>query len=41
MAWQIQNDELLLSFDLPAGCYATMVLRELLDVVDAPAVVED
>ncbi|MDH5613270.1 MAG: tRNA pseudouridine(13) synthase TruD [Gammaproteobacteria bacterium] len=41
MVWQRQNDELLLSFDLPAGCYATMVLRELLDVVDAPAVSED
>lgn len=32
MAWQLHNDDLLLSFDLPSGCYATMVLRELLDV---------
>lgn len=32
MTWQLQNDDLLLSFDLPSGCYATMVLRELLNV---------
>lgn len=32
MIWQLQNDDLLLSFDLPSGCYATMVLRELLNV---------
>lgn len=40
MSWQLRDDELLLSFDLPAGCYATMVLRELLDV-DAPVVSEE
>lgn len=32
MQWQLLNDELSLSFDLPAGCYATMVLRELLEL---------
>ncbi|MCW8923061.1 MAG: tRNA pseudouridine(13) synthase TruD [Gammaproteobacteria bacterium] len=34
MQWQLQDGDLLLSFDLPSGCYATMVLRELLDVVE-------
>ncbi len=35
MNWTLEGDELLLSFDLPAGCYATMVLRELLNVDEA------
>lgn len=30
--WQLANGELLLSFGLPGGAYATSVLRELLDV---------
>ena len=34
MNWVFQDNDLLLSFDLPSGCYATMVLRELLDVHD-------
>ena len=34
MTWQLQNGDLLLTFDLPSGCYATMVLRELLEVVE-------
>lgn len=34
MSWQLKNDDLLLSFDLPSGCYATMVLRELLELVE-------
>ena len=38
MSWQRQHEDLLLSFDLPSGCYATMVLRELLELVE-PAVV--
>lgn len=32
MCWEFQDGDLLLSFDLPSGCYATMVLRELLEV---------
>ncbi len=35
MQWQLQGNELQLNFDLPSGCYATMVLRELLDVDEA------
>ncbi|MDH5711383.1 MAG: tRNA pseudouridine(13) synthase TruD [Gammaproteobacteria bacterium] len=35
MLWQLQGDELIISFDLPAGCYATMVLRELVDLHEA------
>jgi tRNA pseudouridine13 synthase len=30
--WQLANSDLLLSFGLPGGAYATSVLRELLDV---------
>ncbi|MCK5003188.1 MAG: tRNA pseudouridine(13) synthase TruD [Gammaproteobacteria bacterium] len=37
MTWQLQDGDLLLSFDLPSGCYATMVLRELLDVNEPAA----
>lgn len=29
LAWQSQDSNLILHFDLPAGCYATSVLREL------------
>ena len=31
MNWELQGADVLLNFDLPAGCYATMVLRELLE----------
>ena len=35
LAWQLAGDETLeLSFELPAGAYATMVLREIIDFVD-------
>lgn len=37
MQWQHKNDDLRLSFDLPSGSYATMVLRELLELIE-PAV---
>jgi len=36
MAWNLQEGELDLTFTLPAGAYATTVLRELLLVRDAP-----
>lgn len=36
MAWKLKDDELDLTFTLPAGAYATTVLRELLLVLDAP-----
>lgn len=32
LGWDLQQDELLLEFRLPAGAYATVVLRELVDV---------
>lgn len=32
--WQLKDDGLLLEFELPAGAYATAVLRELVDYVD-------
>ena len=39
LAWRWLDDAALeLRFDLPPGCYATTVLRELGDVVDAAAV---
>ncbi|HKX55902.1 MAG TPA: tRNA pseudouridine(13) synthase TruD [Xanthomonadales bacterium] len=31
-SWDLQQDELLLEFRLPAGAYATTVLRELVNV---------
>ncbi len=38
LTWSFpQDSQLLLAFSLPAGCYATVLLRELL-LVDAPAV---
>jgi tRNA pseudouridine13 synthase len=30
LSWELQKDELLLEFSLPAGAYATVVLRELI-----------
>ena len=30
MSWELKGDELSVVFNLPSGCYATMVLRELL-----------
>ena len=39
LAWRWPDDAALeLRFELPPGCYATTVLRELGDVVDAAAV---
>jgi tRNA pseudouridine13 synthase len=32
LSWDLQQDELLLEFRLPAGAYATVVLRELVNV---------
>lgn len=32
MSWQLEQDAFQLAFDLPAGAYATMVLRELFDL---------
>ena len=32
MDWHIGESELVLRFELPAGCYATSVLRELVTV---------
>ena len=35
-SWQFDDEQtLMVSFDLPAGAYATMVLRELISVPDA------
>lgn len=34
MSWQFDDDRLQLSFFLPAGCYATAVLRELAEISD-------
>lgn len=34
MSWQIGEDNLALSFDLPPGAYATMVLREIGDFIE-------
>lgn len=31
LSWELQHDELLLAFRLPAGAYATVVLRELVN----------
>jgi tRNA pseudouridine13 synthase len=30
--WQIENKHLKMQFSLPAGCFATSIVRELLDV---------
>ena len=35
MSWALSGDELILTFNLPAGCYATMVLREIVDITEA------
>ena len=36
LEWTLSAEELLISFTLPPGAYATTVLRELLDVLEAP-----
>jgi tRNA pseudouridine13 synthase len=36
MVWAYQDDVFSLEFNLPTGCYATMVLRELFDLKSAP-----
>lgn len=36
LQWQFENDNLILDFTLPAGSYATAVLRELIDYVEEP-----
>ena len=38
MDWRFEKDNLVLKFSLPAGAYATTVLRELLSVEDAGAI---
>ena len=35
MSWEFSEDSLVLSFYLPSGCFATAVLRELLDTREA------
>ncbi len=35
MTWHLSGDELMLAFNLPAGSYATMVLREIVDISEA------
>jgi len=37
LAWQSEGDTLILEFFLPAGAYATTVLRELVDFGDEPS----
>lgn len=32
MQWQLENNQLQVSFDLPAGAFATSVIRELVDI---------
>jgi tRNA pseudouridine13 synthase len=34
LTWELARDELVLSFELPPGAYATTVLRELIDIED-------
>ena len=34
LTWEIAGDELVLSFELPPGAYATTLLRELIDIED-------
>ena len=36
MAWTFREDSLLLEFELPAGAYATSVLRELVSLLPEP-----
>ncbi len=35
LSWEIQQDNLLLEFSLPAGAYATVVLRELINETES------
>lgn len=34
MVWELLNDQLIVQFSLPKGCFATSVLRELIDFTD-------
>lgn len=36
LQWQFEDDNLILDFTLPAGSYATAILRELIDYVEEP-----
>jgi tRNA pseudouridine13 synthase len=35
---EVENDDLLFRFTLPRGCYATVVLREVMKTAEAPLV---
>jgi len=41
MSWQFNESGLMLSFSLPAGCYATSVMRELAIITDASLVYKE
>jgi tRNA(Glu) U13 pseudouridine synthase TruD len=36
LATAIESDHILLTFTLPAGCYATVLVREITKTVDLP-----
>jgi tRNA(Glu) U13 pseudouridine synthase TruD len=32
MSWELTEDKLVVNFDLPAGAFATSVIREIVDI---------
>ncbi|WP_105900889.1 tRNA pseudouridine(13) synthase TruD [Vibrio gangliei] len=41
MQWQVEANDVVLSFSLPAGCFATAILREVVDAIEEERVYAD
>ncbi|MFV0574532.1 MAG: tRNA pseudouridine(13) synthase TruD, partial [Vibrio sp.] len=38
MNWEVEGDDLIVTFSLPAGCFATSILRELINEIEVERV---